>query len=74
MAVPKRVIHCAPEILDGAPVFVGTEVPVAALWDSFEASDALGDFLLQFPTVTSEQVFGVIDLARKAVDRHARSA
>ncbi len=45
MADPKLVVHRAPEILGGTPVFVGTRVPVKILFDYLEAGDSLDVFL-----------------------------
>ena len=56
LSATPPVIHCDPEILGGALVFVGTRVPVRTLRDYLEAGEPLGEFLEDFPTVTREQV------------------
>ena len=58
-----EVIHSDPEIMSGAPVFVGTRVPVKNLIDYLEAGDSLDDFLRSFPTVTREQAVAALELA-----------
>ena len=66
-------VHADPEILGGAPVFIGTRVPVRALFDYLERGRALGEFLDDFPTVTKEQATGVLEhMKRLAV--HASSS
>jgi uncharacterized protein (DUF433 family) len=62
-------VHSDPGILGGAPVFVGTRVPVRALFDYLEHGHPLGQFLNDFPTVKREQAVGVLEhLKRLAVD------
>jgi uncharacterized protein (DUF433 family) len=52
----SKVIHSDPEILSGIPVFVGTRVPAKNLFDYLEAGDSIDDFLVDFPSVSQEQV------------------
>ncbi len=59
------VIHAAPNILGGEPVFVGTRVPVQSLFDHLEAGDSISDFLEGFPSVTREQVIAILEAFRK---------
>ena len=68
------VIHCDPDILGGAPVFVGTRVPVQTLLDYLQAGEPLGEFLDDFPTVTREQAVAALQLAMQSLVAHARSA
>jgi len=57
--------HRDPEILNGTPIFVGTRVPVQALFDHLEAGDSLDVFLDDFPTVGRDQALSVLELARQ---------
>jgi len=50
-----------PEILGGTPVFTGTRVPIRSLIESLEAGDSVDEFLDNYPSVTREQVIGVLD-------------
>lgn len=52
----SSVIHRDPEILGGTPVFVGTRVPVEALFDYLTGGDTVEDFLKDFPSVSHDQV------------------
>ena len=70
----KAVIHSDPNILGGAPVFVGTRVPLQNLIDYLEAGDSLDDFLASFPSVTREQAIAALELAREALEASAHSA
>jgi uncharacterized protein (DUF433 family) len=66
-------VHSDPEILGGTPVFVGTRVPVRALFDYLERGRALPEFLDDFPSVKKEQAVGVLEhMKRLAV--HAPSS
>ena len=53
------------EILGGQPVFTGTRVPIETLFDHLEKGISLDDFLLDFPTVSKEQVTAVLEIAEK---------
>jgi len=57
---PKQIVRSDPEILGGAPVFVGTRVPVDALIDFLEGGDTIEDFLDNYPGVSREQVFAFL--------------
>ena len=74
MPSTSPVVHSDPEILGGTPVFVGTRVPVQALFDYLEGGDTLNEFLHQFPSVKREQAIAALDLARESLLTRARSA
>jgi uncharacterized protein (DUF433 family) len=59
----QAVVHSDPEVLGGAPVFVGTRVPVRNLIEHLEAGDTLEDFLGSFPSVSREQAIAALELA-----------
>ena len=63
----RPVVHSDPEIMGGTPVFVGTRVPVDALFDYFDGGHPLRTFLEDFPTVTRDHAVAAIQLARQAV-------
>ena len=58
----NNAINVDKEIMSGAPVFRGTRVPVAILFDYLE-DDKLDSFLENYPTVTKEQVADVMKMA-----------
>ena len=68
------LIHTDPEILGGAPVFVGTRVPVQTLMDYLEEGSSLNEFLDHFPSVTREQAIAVLELAKNMLVAHASAA
>jgi len=57
-----KFIESDAEKLSGTPVFCGTRVPVKNLFDYLEAGDGMEIFLDDFPTVSREQVIGVLEL------------
>lgn len=69
----QSAIHSDPQILGGAPVFVGTRVPVRALIDYLEGGDGLDDFLSDFPSVTREQAVAALEEAAAALGASAGS-
>ena len=58
------VILVDPEIMSGTPCFVGTRVPVHALFDYLDGGHPLTDFLEDFPTVTAEQAHQLLAEAK----------
>ena len=55
-----------PDILSGAWVFVGTRIPIAALFENLEGDASVHQFVEWFPGVTLER-------ARTALEHAARS-
>lgn len=68
------VVHSDPDILGGAPVFVGTRVPVRALIDYLGGGQPLAEFLEDFPTVSRDQAVTALRLAAQALVADARPA
>lgn len=58
----NNLIESDSEKLGGTPVFRGTRVPIKNLFDYLEAGDNVEVFLDDFPTVSREQVVGVLEL------------
>jgi uncharacterized protein (DUF433 family) len=67
MSPPENLIHSDPDILGGAPVFVGTRVPVRALIDYLGGGQPLSEFLEDFPSVSREQAVAALRLAGEAL-------
>lgn len=63
----RSVVTSSPEVMGGAPVFVGTRVPVQTLLDYLRGGESIDDFLEGFPTVTREQVVAFLDEAEELV-------
>ena len=71
MPLPAPLITSSPERLGGTPVFAGTRVPVATLFEYLEAGDPLDEFLVNFPNVTREHVIAVLELAKSSAIEHS---
>ena len=71
---PKRIVHSDPEILGGTPVFVGTRVPVASLFDWLEGGESLDYYLENFPSVKRDQAIAALELSFEALTRAATNA
>lgn len=63
----NSVININPNILGGEPVFMGTRVPIKAMFDYLEAGDTLEVFLDDFDSVTKEQTLALMTIARKVL-------
>lgn len=74
MVKRNSIVHSDPQILGGTPVFVGTRVPVKALFDYLEGNHSLDEFLDDFPSVTREQALAALELAHEAVTAGANSS
>ena len=70
----SEIVHSDPEILGGTPVFVGTRVPVHALFDYLEGGEPLDEFLRQFPSVRRDQAVAALEIARATLLAGARSS
>ena len=55
----KGIVHSDPDIMGGAPVFVGTRVPLQNLVDALEGGESIDDFLEGFPSVKRSQAVAV---------------
>jgi len=55
------VIETNPEVMGGAPVFMGTRVPVQNLFDYIEGDEPLDEFLDDFPSVARSQVMQLLE-------------
>ena len=73
MVATNAVVHSNPGIMSGTPVFVGTRVPVDALFDYLVGGHDLAEFLDDFPSVSHEQAVEALEIARAAVLEVART-
>ena len=55
-------VESNPRKMGGTAVFRGTRVPIQNLFDYLEGGDNLEVFLDHFPTVSRDQVIGVLEL------------
>ena len=60
----EKIINIDPEIMGGEPVFMGTRVPITALFDYLEDNETLESFLDDFPSVRREQAIGLLKITQ----------
>ena len=63
----EQIIVSDPDIMTGMPCFRGTRVPFKNLIDYLEGGHSLGEFLLQFPTVTHEMAIQALEEAKESL-------
>jgi uncharacterized protein (DUF433 family) len=61
VAPQSAIVSCDPDVMSGAPVFLGTRVPVQILLDYLEGGDSIDEFLEGFPSVTRVQVVAFLE-------------
>jgi uncharacterized protein (DUF433 family) len=69
-----ELIKSDPEIMSGTPCFSGTRVPVKSLFDWLAGGYTIEYFLDQFPSVTREQVLGVLQESQLRLTQKAEPA
>jgi uncharacterized protein (DUF433 family) len=60
----EQLITVSPDVMSGTPVFAGTRVPIAYLFEHIEGGETLDDFLDGYPTVTREHAVAVLEAAK----------
>lgn len=63
----QPLIMVDPDVLGGTPVFTGTRVPVATLFDYLEDDYSLEEFLECFPTVSRDMATRVLEQSKEAL-------
>jgi uncharacterized protein (DUF433 family) len=66
----KELVEVNPKKMSGTPVFTGTRVPIGHLFEYLEGGETVDEFLDQFPTVSREQVLGVLELSKESLISH----
>jgi uncharacterized protein (DUF433 family) len=64
---PAGVVVSVPDIAGGEPIFRGTRVPVATLFEHLEDGVGLDEFLADFPTVDREDALILLREAHSLV-------
>ncbi|MEM9722345.1 MAG: DUF433 domain-containing protein [Bacteroidota bacterium] len=62
-----KIISSDIETMGGTPVFSGTRVAIKSFFDYLEIGESLEEFLENFPTVSKEQVLGLLTLAEQVL-------
>ena len=63
----QSVVKVDPKIMNGAPCFAGTRVPIQTLIDYLEGGDSIDEFLDDFASVSRDQVISFLKEAKESV-------
>jgi uncharacterized protein (DUF433 family) len=72
--MPSKIVSFDPEVLGGTPVFVGTRVPVAVLFENLADGMTLDEILDAYPTVSREAALSVLQEAEASLEREQTAA
>lgn len=70
----SKIVTSDPEVLGGTPVFAGTRVPVAVLFENLADGMTLDEVLDAFPTVTRDAALAVLHEAEASLAREQATA
>ena len=63
-----QLVTTDPEILGGTPVFAGTRVPVAVLFENLADGLSLEEILESYPTLKREQAIEALQQAERLLE------
>jgi uncharacterized protein (DUF433 family) len=72
--MPKQIISSDPEVLGGTPVFVGTRVPLAVLFENLADGMSLAEILDAFPSLSREAALAALQQAEASLQREQAAA
>ena len=70
----SNIVSTNPEVLGGTPVFAGTRVPVAVLFENLADGMSLGEILDAYPTLTREAAQAALHEAEASLEREQAGA
>jgi uncharacterized protein (DUF433 family) len=62
------IVTTDPEILGGTPVFTGTRVPIAVLFENLAGGLTLDEILDSYPTLKREQALAALEQAESLLE------
>ena len=69
-----NVIDVNTGVLGGTPVFRGTRVPIQNLFDYIEGDETIDEFLVDFPTVSKDQVIQLLEQLKEQALKGTKAA
>lgn len=63
-----NIVMIDPEILGGTPVFTGTRVPIAVLFENLADGLTLDEILDSYPTIKREQAIAALQQAESLLE------
>ncbi len=64
----QKLVTIDPEILGGTPVFSGTRVPVAVLFENLADGLSLQEILDSYPTLTRDKAIAALQHAERLLE------
>lgn len=64
----QNIVTRDPDILGGTPVFTGTRVPVAVLFENLADGLTLDEILDSYPTLSREQAIAALEQAESLLE------
>lgn len=72
--IHNGVVHSDRGIVSGAPLFVGTRLPMIFMFDHFADGQTLKDFHYSYPSAEPEHLIATVKAAGKALEREFYAA
>ncbi len=69
-----KIVSSDPEVLGGTPVFLGTRVPVAVLFENLADGMTLEEILDAYPTLSREAALAALHEAEASLEREQSAA
>ena len=70
----SKIVSSDPEVLGGTPVFMGTRVPVAVLFENLADGMTLDEILDAYPTLSREAALSALQEAEASLEREQAAA
>ena len=70
----SKIVSTDPEVLGGTPVFFGTRVPVAVLFENLADGMKLDEILDAYPTLRREVALAALHEAEASLEREQAAA
>jgi uncharacterized protein (DUF433 family) len=67
----QPIVTSDSNVMHGAPCFAGTRVTIQSLFDHLEAGYTVDGFLAEFPTVSRDQVIGLLEQLKQQAQQFA---
>lgn len=70
----SRIVSSDPGVLGGTPVFLGTRVPVAVLFENLADGMTLDEIIDAYPTLSREAALAALQQAEASLEREQAAA
>lgn len=70
----SRIVSSDPDVLGGTPVFLGTRVPVAVLFENLADGMTLDEIIDAYPTLSREAARLALQQAEASLEREQAAA